>query len=88
MTVDAATIGWMLNAILVLVVIETIVLVLWKRKTGKGIAAGSLIPNLAAGFLLMLSARLAVGEAYIAMLATLGLSLIAHLWDMRMRWPG
>jgi hypothetical protein len=86
MTVDAATIGWLLNAILIMVVAEAAVLIVWQRRTGRGLPAHKLLPNLAAGFLLMLSARLAVGEAYPAMLAALGLSLFAHLWDLRIRW--
>ena len=86
MTVDAVVVGWLLNAILILVVVEAAALIIWHRRTGAGLSPRKLIPNLATGFLLMLSARLAVGEAYPAMLATLALSLVAHLWDLRIRW--
>ena len=80
------------DAILVLVVVEGIALTSLFRRTGRGVAPVTLWPNLAAGFLLALAVRVALGvgpnplgtQAVLA--AVLGCALVAHLLDLRSRW--
>lgn len=75
------------DLILAFVVMEAVLLVAWHRRTGGGVAAADLLPNLAAGFCLLAALRAALGGAawpWIA-LALLG-SLVAHLLDLRRRW--
>ena len=80
------------DAILVLVILEAVALVLYHRRTGRGIAPSRLLGNLAAGFCLVLAVRLALagtsrtlgGEAAIG--AALFAALIAHLVDLASRW--
>lgn len=69
------------------VVLEAMILVAWRRRTGNGVAAADLLPNLAAGFCLLGALRAALGGAawhWIAV-ALFG-SLLAHLLDLRRRW--
>ena len=76
-----------LDAILVLVVIEGLVLAIVKRRTGKGIAPKSLLGMLGAGAFLMLGLRLALGGAGDGPIAACLLgSLIAHVADLASRW--
>ena len=80
------------DAILVLVVVEGIALTVFFRRTGRGVVPATLWPNLAAGFLLALAVRVALGggppplgtQATLA--AVLGCALVAHLLDLRSRW--
>ena len=79
-------------AILVLILVEGFALTIFHRRTGRGVPLATLWPNLAAGFLLALAVRMALGsgptplalQAGIA--AVLGCALIAHLLDLRSRW--
>ena len=75
------------NLVMGFVVLEAVLLIAWHRRTGGGVAAGDLLPNLAAGFCLLLALRAALGGAawrWIG-LALFG-SLLAHLLDLRRRW--
>ena len=76
-----------IDAILVLVLVEAAALTLYHRRTRTGIAPGKLLPNLAAGFFLMLALRLALGDApRWAVPACLLAGLFAHLADVAGRW--
>ena len=80
------------DAILALVVAEAAILVLYNRRTGRGIRPSRLCANLAAGFFLVLAVRLAMatdahgalGQAAIGA-ALLG-ALLAHIVDLAGRW--
>lgn len=77
----------MVNLVLAFALLEAVLLVAWHRRTGGGIAAADLLPNLAAGFCLLAALRAALGGAawpWIAA-ALLG-ALVAHLLDLRRRW--
>ena len=80
------------DAILVLVVLEGIVLTMVFATTGRGVPPATLWPNLAAGFLLALAVRVAIGNGAVALApqgaiaAVLGCALVAHLLDLRSRW--
>ena len=67
------------NGIMVLVIIEAIVL--------SALGRAAILPNLAAGFMLLVAMRLALADAGLPLV---GLSLlaagIAHLIDLRRRW--
>lgn len=80
------------DAILALVVIEGIALTMVYARTGQGVPPATLWPNLAAGFLLALAVRVALGNGVMALgsqgaiAAVLGCALVAHLLDLRSRW--
>lgn len=81
--------GRLVDLILALVVLEAIVLVLWHRRTGRGLVPRDLLPNLAAGACLLLALRAVLAEApwYCASAALAGAGL-AHLLDLGLRWRG
>jgi hypothetical protein len=84
---------WALGTALIDVVIgftlcEGLLLAWWHRRTGRGIAPESLLPNLAAGLCLMLALRGAlahgVGSVTVLWLMAAGGAHAADLWR---RWP-
>ena len=81
-----------LDAILILVIVEAGVLVAWRARTGTGIPLHHLLPNLLAGFCLLLATRLALGDGRPGpvLMAALGgmlfVALVAHLVDLATRW--
>ena len=78
--------GRILDAILVLVVCEGLLLSVLHRRLGWSGGIGTWAATLSAGFLLMLALRLALGGAAPVWLALcLLLSLCAHLVDLRLR---
>jgi hypothetical protein len=67
-------------------VIETLVLVLRHRRTGRGIAPADLLPNIAAGLCLMLALRAALAQAdWGWIVLPLAASGMAHAIDLRRR---
>lgn len=84
---ELLTSGRMIDLILVLVVLEAVALVVYHRRTGRGIAPAALLFNLAAGALLLLAARGALtGAAWPWIAAALFGALCAHLLDLAQRW--
>lgn len=78
-----------LDLILAFVLVEAVALTLLFRRKGRGIPPGQILGTLAAGFFLMLAARLAmadVGDGPLA--ACLLAALVAHLTDLASRWRG
>lgn len=68
--------------------LEALGLSAYHRLTGRGPAAAGMLPNLAAGAMLLLGLRLALsgaGRGWIA--AALAAALAGHLTDLRHRWP-
>lgn len=81
----AATLTALLDAILILVVLEAIVIGQWALRRRSRRQAAGLLANLAAGFFLLLAARAAwTGSAALLLLALLA-ALGAHLGDLRAR---
>ncbi len=77
----------LMDGILGLVLVEALALALYHRATGGGLAPRRYLANLAAGFALLLTARLALGGAPTWQLAACLLaSLCAHLLDIAGRW--
>ena len=69
------------------VVLEAALLVVWHRRTGAGVAAADLLPNLAAGFCMLLAVRAALGgAAWVWIAVALAGSGVAHVFDLRRRW--
>ncbi len=78
----------LMDAILGLIVIEACGLMLYHRLTGHGPAPRAYLANIAAGFFLLLTARLAAGAASSwLLLVCLFAALCAHLTDLVGRWP-
>jgi threonine/homoserine/homoserine lactone efflux protein len=79
--------GRIIDIILIMVLVEIALLALARRLT-KGVPRlARLLPNLAAGFLLLLSVRAAMTDAPWPLIALpLGLALLAHIIDLRGRW--
>ncbi len=81
--------GHIVDLILVLVAVEAALLGVWHRRTGRGVALGAMAATLCSGAALMLAVRAAlVGAWWGWVAAALLAGLVAHLVDLRGRWPG
>ena len=84
--------GWFagtgpIDAVIALTLVEGVVLALYHRRTGRGVAAGEFAPNLVAGLCLMLALRSVVaGAGWPWMAACLLGAGVAHGTDLRRRW--
>ena len=79
--------GRVVDLILGLMVLEAVVLLAWRRRTGSGIAPLDLVVNLCAGALLLLALRAAiVASDPSAATPFLAAALVAHLADLARRW--
>ena len=86
---DLLASGRLVDLILLIVVIEAIVLIVYWRATGKGIAPRNLLPNLIAGALLLLALRLTIaGAGWMAICGCLAAAGLANVVDLRRRWRG
>jgi hypothetical protein len=80
--------GRFVDVILVLVAVEWMALAAYRRRTGRGIAAADLLPNLLAGAFLLLALRAALGGAgWPWIMGALVAALCAHFVDLGQRWP-
>ena len=78
---------YLIDSILMLVLGEAAFLVFYHRTTGRGIDPAKLLPNLAAGFFLLLGTRVALSDVRAwALPACLLVALGAHLVDLAQRW--
>ncbi len=77
----------LVDAALLLLVLEAAGLVWWHRRTGRGIPPRLLLPTLLAGGMIMGALRLALaGSGALPILALLAVALAAHLADLAGRW--
>lgn len=84
---DFVQTGRVVDLILALVIIETLVLAIYWRRTGRGVAPVGLVLNNAAGVSLMLALRAALtGGTWLAITPWLIAALCAHLADLAHRW--
>ena len=75
------------NTVIAIAMFEAILLLGYRWRTGRGIAASKLLPNLCAGLLLMLGVRAALAGAAWPWLPVFLVSAgLAHMLDVRMRW--
>jgi hypothetical protein len=79
--------GHIVDVILVLVALEGVGLIVWHRRTGRGIATGDVLSLLASGVFLMVALRCAlVGAWWGTTAAALAGGGGAHLVDLARRW--
>jgi hypothetical protein len=79
--------GRFVDLILVIVAIEAAFLLIFCRSTGRGLSPAELLPNLFAGFFLLLALRLSLGGAgWELCCASLAAAGLAHMVDLSRRW--
>ena len=79
--------GHLVEAILVLTVLEWCALAVYHRRTGRGVAQADLAPYLMYGVFLLVALREAlVGASWVWVAAGLTGALAAHLVDLGRRW--
>ena len=79
--------GRIVDLIVALVVLEALLLLALRARSGRGPTPGALLSNLAAGAALMLAVRAALtGAAWPAIAAWLLAALVAHLAEMAIRF--
>jgi uncharacterized membrane protein SirB2 len=81
------TSGRIVDLVLAFTLIEAAALIVWHRRTGRGLPPASVVVLLLPGICLMLALRAALTDASWPWLALLLLaSLAAHLADLVRRW--
>jgi hypothetical protein len=84
---DLIASGRVVDAILVLMVIEACALWFWRKRVGRGPSLVALLPNFAAGACLLMALRAAVTNSGTGLIAGwLFGALVAHLADLASRW--
>ncbi len=79
--------GRIVDLILIFTVLEAAGLIVWRRRTGRGLPPGDLISTLSSGVCLMLALRCAlVGGWWGWTGACLAAALLAHVTDLGRRW--
>ncbi len=79
--------GRIVDLILVLMGIEALAIMVYRRQTGRGPRRGTLAANLFAGAWLLAALRAALlGAAWPWIAGALTAAFAAHLWDLRQRW--
>jgi hypothetical protein len=85
---DAFATGRIVEVILALMLLELIVLIIVRKKTGRGLTTGKLTVSLAAGAALLLALRAALaGRPWQGVALWLIVALAAHVLDLKLRWP-
>ena len=81
--------GRIVDLILIGVVLELAVIVMYRRRTGRGITLADLLPNLLAGGFLLIAVRFAMlGSNWTAIAACFACAGVAHIIDVGRRWGG
>lgn len=84
---DLFTSGRLVDLILILVVLEAAALLVYWRRTGRGVAPSDLLPNLCAGAFLLLALRVMLtGGGWMQACGCLAAAGLAHLVDLYRRW--
>ena len=79
--------GRLIDLALAITALEAVLVVAYFRRTGRGVAPGDFLGNLASGVCLMLALRCGItGAAWPWIAAFLLAALVAHLRDLRRRW--
>lgn len=79
--------GRLVDLIIALVVIEIVVLFLYRALTGRGIALSDLLPNILAGAFLLIALRFALSDAgWMPICLSLTAAGLAHVIDLTRRW--
>lgn len=78
---------WLVDAVIALTLIEALVLWLYHRRSGRGLALSEIGLNLFSGLCLMLALRVALaGDSLWLVAAALAAAGILHALDIRRRW--
>jgi hypothetical protein len=83
--------GWtgLIDLVLLFTALEAAFLILWHRRTGRGLSPAAVWRMLPPGICLMLALREALaGRAWPFVPLALMAALIAHLLDVKARWRG
>ena len=81
------TTGRIADLILGFMALEAVLLIAYRRQTGKGITVGDLAGNLLPGICLVLALRCALVQAWWGWIALwLTLALFGHVAELRSRW--
>lgn len=79
--------GTVVDFILVVMLLECIVLAIYRKRTGRGVAFVDMVAMLLAGAFLLLALRAALtGAPWSLIAAWLLAALVAHLVDLARRW--
>lgn len=77
-----------IDVALLVLFLEALGFAFWRQFAGRGPEPRQILPNLAAGALLLLALRsCTAGTGGRVVLLFLGAALLAHLVDLRSRWP-
>ena len=81
--------GLLADIILAVMVAEALLLLLYRKVTGRGLAPADLLAMLLAGACLVLALRAVLtGSGWPVVALCLLAALLAHLMDLYRRWPG
>ena len=79
--------GSLVDVVMAVTVLEALALLVYRARTGKGVAANQFLVNLLSGLSLMLALRLVLASAWWGWVATcLLLSGLLHATDLWRRW--
>jgi hypothetical protein len=79
----------LIDLVLAFTVLEAVALIVWRRRTGRGLTAIAVMRLLLPGVCLLLSVRAALADdAWPWVPLMLAAALVAHLADLRSRWRG
>ena len=75
------------DLVIAILVLEALLLLAWRRFSGRGVPAADLLPPILSGLFLLLAFRIWVGDgAWLWVALSLLAALAAHLFDLRRRW--
>lgn len=74
------------DIVAVLILVEMLVLSIYRARTGRGMVHGEIGSFLGSGLALFLALAAMARGNYTAVLATLVIALGFHLWDLYQRW--
>ena len=75
------------DLVIAVLVMEVVLLLAWRRVSGRGVPAADLLPPVLSGLFLLLAFRIWVGDgAWLWVAVCLLAALAAHLFDLRRRW--
>jgi len=86
---DFVTSGRILDLVILLTVLEFLALMVYRRRTGRGVDPGAIAAPLASGIFLVLAFRLhTLGFGWIWIALCLIGAFLTHAIDLRRRWQG
>ena len=75
------------DLVIAVLVLEAVLLLAWRRFSGRGVPTADLLPPVLSGLFLLLAFRIWVGEGvWLWVALSLLAALATHLFDLRRRW--